>query len=443
MPSSKRRLGTWVLACFVPSVTGCMYAIDPSAAQDSSSAVMITDVGMIGTADDSAVFQAAADRAEASGGPLVLPAGSTINLRGNVYLGNLTLVAAGSTINCLFDEGFKFRGKASLRGNGCILTKSAEGADYGRRTVSIKFDTLTVNTFRTQGNSDAQIGLLLENTSALVGQTLAGTATGVGQGEVTPFDFRSGVQGVRIGRVEGHMRNGAGAGGFWIRNTSPARSTSNISIGTIEMDGATGDELLAIFNARNPAADLHDIHIGRLILHADGGCGQGVSIFRNAGPYNPRQMQRISIDQIDVDVARIGPRLSKAPGVFAVKVNAVDATVGTVSIRYSGIWAPDTPHVYALRFVPGPGQTTPLHIATATMSVDARNATPRGDATLISGPVVIDNLVVRGEGSGFRNIAVGANRLGMVDARIGAVLATPFADSGRVKGVLNGRTIDQ
>ncbi len=209
------------------------------------------------------------------------------------------------------------------------------------------------------------------------------------------------------------------------------------------MDGATADELLAIFNSRLAAADLHDIHIGSAILRPDGGCGQGLAIFRNVGDYDPALMQRIAIDRIAVDVGRIGPKLSPAPGVFAVKVQRVTAQIGSVAISYSGEWTPDLPHVVGLRFAPGLGQTMPLTIPAITVTVTARNAIPRGGAAMVWGPVTTDSLVVRGAGSGFRQIAFGAQDLKNVDARTTAFIGDPFLNSRRVRGRLNGRAADR
>ncbi len=430
---------TALLALLLAPLLGCGHA--QGQLQTGGPPVVVTAFGPIGTADDSLVFQAAADEAERRRAPLVLPAGASINLRGNVYLGNLNLRAAGAVINCIFDASFRLQGTAKLRGDGCILTKSADGAGYGSKTVSIRFDALTVNSTRLLGANNAKIGLLLENTDLFRGEVLEGTASGTGVGEVTPFDFRRGVQGVRIARIVGHMDNPGGAGGFWIRNDSPARPTAGIEIGSVTMDGATNDELLAIFNSKSADADLHDIHIGSVTLHADGGGGQGMAIFRNVGDYDPARMRRIAVDRVDATVGQIGPALSNAPGLFAVRVHRVDARLGPVTITYDGKWIPNLPHLFGLRYTPGTRQATPLYVPSVTVTVSRDNPIPRGPAAMIWGPVVTDKLVVRDAGSGFRQVAIGAHELRGVDVQTLATQTPLFIGTGRVTGRVNGRQI--
>lgn len=406
----------------------------------TAASLSIAQFGPIGTHDDSIVFQKALDAAEARSLPLFIPAGATVNIRGTVYLGDVTLCARDATINAYIDADFRQRGTAARRKDGVILTKSAPGAGFGRATVRIAFDTLTINTIRTSDAVLPKAGLLLENIASFEGDTLTGSAQGTGGSEVDPFDFFFGVQGVRIKRVTVRMNNPGGHGGFWLRNFSPDRATADIRIGLVELSGASGDELFSIFNSGDGRADLHDIHIGTVDARPSGGGGMGLSIYRNAGGYDPARMQRIAIDQVRITVGDIGP-LADTTGGFAFKVHACAPSIGSAWIRYMGRWTPKLPWVFGVRFVPGQGQTAPLSIPAITVQVSARNAVPARSAAMLYGPIVVDKLIVRGRGSGFRQIANGGVDLRAVDVASTAIQGDPFLGTRRVRGRINGRLV--
>jgi len=419
------------LALSLGSIPACVEAAEASA----DGGIPITAFGRIGTPDDSTVFQAAADAAEKAGQPLVIPAGTVVNLRGTVYLGNLTLHAQGAVINCLIDGDFHQRGTADRANEGVILTKSATGAGYGMATVRIAFDSLTINTVRAVDGAGAKSGLLLENVSGFTGNTMSVTARGTGRSEVDPVDFYSGVQGVRLGTVRVAMANGGGQGGMWIRNFSPSRATSNIDIGTVDASGSTGDELLSIFTSGSPQTDVNNVHIGHFIGHPDGGGGMALSIFRNAGDYDPTKMRNITIDNVDVTVGAVRP--TGATGGFAVKVQKATAQLGAVKLTYNGAWSPSLPFVFGVRFAPGAGQTAPLEISSVDVVVNARNQVPPRSAAILYGPISTGRFAVSGPGSGFRQAAWGVANLRGVDIRSG-----PFSREAVFGGHVIGGNVE-
>lgn len=411
-----------------------------SAVGGSPDSVLITAYGPVGTNDDSAVFQAALDDAERRGAALEIPAGTTVNLRGTVYIGNNTLHAAGAIINVLLDKDFHPRGVAPRRTEGAILTKASPGAKFGRDTVNIAFDQLTISTHRSTDLAVPKTGFLLENVASLSANTLFVSAIGTGRSEVNPVDFFSGVQNVAIDRMVVRMDNPGAHGGFWIRNFSPKRATANIRIRTIDLAGATGDELLSIFNSGDARADLHDIRIGHVDARPSGGGGMGLSIYRNAGGWNPASMHRITIDSVDITVGRIGP-LADSTGGFALKVQNCSAAIGMATIRYIGPWSPKLPYVFGIRYAPALGQTAPLFIPAITIEVKARNPIPPRSAAMLYGPIRTDRLVVRGSGTGFRQIAYGADMIGEADVRAVLGDGDPFLQTRAVRGTVNGKLV--
>lgn len=405
--------------------------------------VVITDLGRIGTRDDSDVFQAALDRAESRNLPLVIPPGSVVNIRSTVYLGDNNIRAQGATINVYLDGTFKSRGEALHSNEGAILTKSAQNSNFGRRVVRIHFDSLTINTIRSSDSVGLKTGLLLENVAALEGSSMQVSASGTGRSEVNPLDFFAGVQGVRISSIGVRMNNPGGHGGFWIRNFSTTRATADISIGRIDAEGATADELVSIFNSGDPRTDLHDVRIGTIDVRPSGGGGMGLSVYRNAGDYDPSKMRRISIGKVNVTVGTIGP-LGDSTGGFGFKVQKCYVSLGSVSVRYTGPWTPALPYIFGIRFAPGSKQAKPLYIPSVVIQNDSQNVIRERSAAMLYGPISTDKLVVRSTGTGFRQIAYGAHEIRSADI-VSSAIVNPFFKTKKVRGRINGAAflIDQ
>ena len=433
----KRLLMTGLAILAHNTVTKSAYG-SPSLDSDKQTlkAVSITDFGKIGTSDDSKVLQTALDSAESRGQPLVIPSGSVINIRGTVYLGSINLLAKGATINIYLDKLFKVRGKALRKNEGAILTKSASGAGYGRGVIRISFDSLKINTIRSSNLAGPKTGLLLENVAALKGTSLQVSARGTGRSEVNPLDFFAGVQGVRIFDIDVSMNNPGGHGGFWIRNFSPIRATADIRVDRVNAEGSSADELVSIFNSGDQQSDLHDISIGTVNVRPSGGGGMGLSIYRNAGDYDPSKMQRISIGQVNLTIGAIGP-LGDSTGGFGFKVQKCYVQVGSVSIRYVGLWTPALPYIFGIRFAPGSNQSAPLFIPRISIENDSRNSIRVRSAAMLYGPIRTDKLVVRGSGTGFRQIAYGADEIGFADLQ-SSQTDEPFVRTKTVRGRLNG-----
>ncbi|MEG3174057.1 hypothetical protein U1708_17755 [Sphingomonas sp. ZB1N12] len=325
----------------------------------------------------------------------------------------MNIQSRGAVLSVNIGSDYTQRGTAPLAGEGVILSKSVPGAGYGKKCVLITFDELNIAAVRSTGDGTVKTSFLLQNVCGLRGKLLKSSFTATGSArhtaETTPVDFRSCVQNVSIPKTVIEIDNSGGPGGFWIRNRDPACATANIALGSINVTTSSSDEPVAIFSSGVPAADVHDIHIGLITFATADGGGEGPSVTRVAGDYDPSKMRRISIDRVEGVIGSIRS-LPTSTGGFGLKVQRAYARIGLVQLTYNGKWARSQKAVFGIRFAPGTGQTIPLVIPKVELEVVYDNAIPLTSSAMIYGPVKVGSLSIVGAGTGFREVGYGILR---------------------------------
>jgi len=349
-----------------------------------------------------------------------------LNVKGTWYWGNCNMKFGKCVIKVVSDSNFTHEGTATRNNAGAILTKSAALAGYGLSTVDIDVDHLYISMSRVSAANSMICPYLLENVSKLNTDFIVViTPDGETAGK-TPIDIYSGVQNVSVNNVYIYSRGGAGAGGFWIRNSNLSRPTKNINIPNIFIDHEGADEALAIFNFVG-AADLSDINIGK-VTTINRGNGLGVSVMNKFG-YDADMYKNISIGEVHHTMYSSGG----AP--FGFKTENCKPFVGKVTVDIKDVSGAGNV-VYGVRDV-GTGFAYTVELPDVTVTLDTVN--PSSSMFAVGGTnLICGKLKVTSENGSFQNIVQTIEEI--KEADINASYANmAVRNTRRVKGIVYGK----
>ncbi len=385
-----------------------------------------------GSADDSLVWQAAHDEAEAAGLPLIhLPAGSTFNFNGTTEIGNVALKTNKCVWNFILDDGFTQRGTSARRTAGAMVTKSSTGAGHGLATVGIEYDELRIVATRTSTSSPLKTGLLLSNLHKLKGGAIDSYSTTSVAAGCGGIDFWGGMQGVDTGIIHYHRDNDFELEGFWLRNLSTGRVSRDWDIDGIIVSGSGQDEQVALFTAPGIVANLEDIHIGFIIGEIEaGGGGQIFSVLDNNG-FDESRFKNITIGPIIAVVKGVN---SAKADTFFVKFTYCAPRVASIDIEVTGSWG-TVPILYGLRSITDAAQTRFPKIGSLRVALNYVQEYAATTANAISGTIVVDGkTVVDGSGSGWKNAISNVPELNNVQVADGKDDATKLFSANALTG---------
>lgn len=396
-----------------------------------------------GVGDDSAILQAAMDDAEALGRPLDLER-KTIRINSTVYCGSLHFKGVGAKIKCALDTSFTQQGSATRKISAAFLTKASPGADtfYGVSTVSISFDELNFETYKSDGVATLFTGPLFERTTALVGERLSCYAEHLGTdvNECSPLDWYREVRGVRIGTIEIEVQNAVTQlGGFWMRNFSAANAAGDWRIGKIIAKGTTRDELVALYTTSGTVANINDVEIGSIdVVHQSGGSGQCLSFLDNNG-FSASRFRNISVGSIYCRVEGAVPNTSGST--FGLKFTNCAPEVGSAKVEHTAAWGAFT-SVFGIRSIVASGQSRLPYIKKAEVELNATCTPASSTCDAFNGDMRLGSAVVKGTGSGWKNGFNGVKQLPDVVVEGDTMNQAAVQNAERVRGTVRGRMID-
>ena len=124
-------------------------------------------------------------------------------------------------------------------------------------------------------------------------------------------------------------------------------------------------------------------------------------------------------------------------GGFAVKAQRCYPSIGTVTIFDNGTWDAAYHTVFGIRFAPGTGQVLPLTIGRVEYHAEGSNSVPN-TAAMLFGYISVGQLVVRGAGSGWNQVAYGTASLPNVDCQCLSYSNNFAYGSDEVCGLIDG-----
>lgn len=222
-----------------------------------------------GSTDYITEIQAAADAAE--DGTLYFPPDvNSYVINGTLYLGNVTVLAYGATLEIDNDATFSRLGTATRRTEGAIITKSAAGAGYSISSVELHIEGLTIYNNRTASTGTSIIGsFLLEQVSR--GSIDHCRIYSDQAYNSVPLDFYANVKNFHVSNSEFSVDNTGNDGGVWVRNWDASNPTENINFNNCRFYTTGTDEILAIYNSSGVVSTIRNVNVNNCQFYANTG----------------------------------------------------------------------------------------------------------------------------------------------------------------------------